>query len=273
MGADLIFNVFLVLSIVAAAGFGLFIMKDKGMLGGGNDNNAMNAGIENGRVVDEKLLIDQSKLQDLLNIQEIDDNNIIHLKRANGLRVIFSISTPDIYLLNDDEQHVFENALLNIALSLNFPIQFFTTTRKIETKKSSQKILETVNSTDPKVGANLKEYSAMLYEQLLSIEQNRKINEIKNYCVVGVSNIYDDKRAQNELSARIEAVVKGFTTAKIKTDLLEKEKVLQLLCDMLNRGDNIPMDKFMEEKAFESRYSSGEMTVQERTIGGGTFNV
>ena len=171
-------------------------------------------------------------------------------------------------MLNEDEQHVFENALLNIALSLNFPVQFFTTTRKIETRKSSQKILDTINSSDPKVSANLKQYSAMLYEQLLSIEQNRKINEIKNYCVVGVSGIYEDKRAQNELSARIETVVKGFTTAKIKTELLEKDKVLQLLCDLLNRGDNIPIEKLMGEQAFQSRYTTGEMTFQERTIGG-----
>lgn len=268
MGADLIFNIFLVLSIVAAAGFGLFIAKDKGLLGGGNSQANIDANTQAGRIIDEKTLIDQSKLQDLLNIQEIDDNNVIHLKRNNGLRLIFSISTPDIYLLNEDEQHVFENALLNIALSLNFPVQFFTTTRKIETRKSSQKILETVNSTDPKVSQNLKQYSAMLYEQLLSIEQNRKINEIKNYCIVGVSNIYDEKRAQNELSARIETVVKGFTTAKIKTDLLEKEKILQLLCDLLNKGDNIPIDKLTSDEAFNSRYTTGEMQFGERTIGG-----
>lgn len=269
MGADLIFNIFLILSVIAGAVVAFIVMKDKGVFGNDKANEkALTASASAGRVIDEKLLIDQSKLQDLLNIQEIDDNSIIHLKRNNGLRVIFSISTPDIYLLNDDEQHVFENALLNIALSLNFPVQFFTTTRKIETRKSSEKILGTVNSTDPKVSANLKQYSAMLYEQLLSIEQNRKINEIKNYCVVGVSNIFEDKRAHNELSARIETVVKGFTTAKIKTDLLEKEKVLQLLCDMLNRGDNIPIDKFMDDKAFESRYTTGEMAFQERTIGG-----
>ncbi|MCQ2979596.1 MAG: hypothetical protein MJ245_07355 [Clostridia bacterium] len=268
MGVDVIFNIFLILSIVAAAVFGLIIMKDKGMLGGGASEKTVEANTQAGRVIDEKTLIDQSKLQDLLNIQEIDDNNIIHLKRNNGLRVIFSISTPDIYLLNEEEQHVFENALLNIALSLNFPVQFFTTTRKIETRKSSQKILDTINSSDPKVSANLKQYSAMLYEQLLSIEQNRKINEIKNYCIVGVSNIFEEKRAQNELSARIEAVVKGFTTAKIKTDLLEKEKILQLLCDLLNRGDNIPIDKLMSENTFQSRYTTGEMQFQERTIGG-----
>ena len=58
-------------------------------------------------------------------------------------------------------------------------------------------------------------------EYAVEIDKNRKINEIKNYCIVGVSNIYEEKRAQNELSARIETVVKGFTTAKIKTELLE----------------------------------------------------
>ncbi|MCQ2910662.1 MAG: hypothetical protein MJ244_00595 [Clostridia bacterium] len=269
MGGDVIFNIFLVMTILAAVVFALIIMKDKGMFGGKSNSQAnIDANTQAGRVIDEKSLIDQSKLQDLLNIQEIDENSIIHLKRNNGLRVVFSISTPDIYLLNEDEQHVFENALLNIALSLNFPVQFFTTTRKIETRKSSQKILDTINSSDPKVSANLKQYSAMLYEQLLSIEQNRKINEIKNYCVVGVSGIYEDKRAQNELSARIETVVKGFTTAKIKTELLEKDKVLQLLCDLLNRGDNIPIEKLMGEQAFQSRYTTGEMTFQERTIGG-----
>ncbi len=265
MNSDVIFNIFLVLSLLAAAGFGYIYMKDKGMIDS-KDKNPNEQYMKKGDV-NEKDLIDKSKLQDLFNIEEVDDDNIIHLKRNNGMRVIFSISTPDIYLLNDDEQHSFENALLNIALSLNFPVQFFTTTRKIETKKSSQKLLETINSTDDRVSPSLKRYSSMLYEQLAAIEQNRKINEIKNYCIVGISGIYDNRRASNELKSRIETIVKGFTTAKIKADPLEKDKVLQLMCDILNKGDNISMSKLTEADVFSSRYTTGSVG------GNGEFNV
>lgn len=255
MNGDIVFYIFLILTVITIIIFAyIYNMGNKKT----ENNNAKFSGKGDGQIIDEKNLIDKSKLQDLLEIEDIDDNNVIHLKRGNGLRVVFAISTPDIYLLNEDEQHVFENALLNLSLSLNFPIQFLTTTRKIETKKSSEKLLDTINSTDERISDNLREYSELLYGQLVAIEQNRKVNEIKNYCIVGVSNLFDDKRARSELSARIEAVVKGFTTAKIKTDLLEKEKVLQLLCDMLNRGDNIPINQFMSSEAFSSRYTTGE---------------
>ena len=87
-------------------------------------------------------------------------------------------------------------------------------------------------------------------------------------CILIDCNQGSIKLIANDMDLGIETVVKGFTTAKIKTDLLEKEKVLQLLCDMLNRGDNIPIEKLMDENTFQSRYTTGEMTFQERTIGG-----
>ena len=255
MNGDLIFNIIMILSVLTAGVFVVIYLKSEGKIG--NDQKDVQVR-NNGQVIDEKNLIDKSKLQDLLGIEEIDDNNVIHLKRLNGLRVIFSISTPDVYLLNEDEQHVFENALLNLSLSLNFPVQFLTTTRKIETRKSSEKLLDVINSTDRMINDNLREYSELLYAQLVAIEQNRKVNEIKNYCIIGISNIFDDKRARSELNARIETVVKGFTNAKIKAELLEKEKVLQLLSDMLNRGDNIPIDAFMANESFSSLYTTGQ---------------
>lgn len=253
MNGDTIFTVMMILSGITIAIFAYIYMKGNSPNGAPKDVQVRS----NGQVIDEKNLIDKSKLEDVLGIEEIDDNNIIHLKKYNGLRVIFSISTPDIYLLNDDEQHVFENALLNLSLSLNFPVQFLTTTRKIETRKSSEKLLETINSNDSMVNENLREYSELLYTQLVAIEQNRKVNEIKNYCIIGVSNLYDTKRANSELNARIETVVKGFTNAKIKAEVLEKEKIFQLLSDMLNRGDNVPLNTFMDNSLYTTGQSIG----------------
>jgi len=255
--SDLIFYILIGMSIIAGIIFYYIFKYDQNKT---KKKNTIDVN-DGERVPNEKDLIEKSKLQDLLSVEEIDDNGVIHLNKGNGLRVIFSISTPDIYLLNDDEQHVFENSLLNMALSFDFPVQFFTTTRKIETKKSSHKILDTINSSDPTVSEELRDYSQILYEQLVSIEQNRRINEIKNYCIIGVSNIFDNKRANNELAARIDTVVKGFVTAKIKTSLLEKEKVLQLLCDMLNRGDNIPVAKLMSEISSKTGYTTGEVNL------------
>lgn len=252
--SDIIFNLFMVLAVVAGAIFAYIIMKDKGVI-----NKSDKRPVENYMVkgeINEKDLVDKSKLQDLFGIDHVDDNNIVRMLKGGGMRVIFSISTPDIYLLNEEEQQMFENSLLNIALSLNFPVQFFTTTRKIETKKSSQKLIDTIGSPDAKVSPHLRDYARMLYSQLEAIEQNRRVNEIKNYCIVGVSGIYDERRARNELSSRVETIVKGFTSAKIKTEVLEKDKILQLLCDVLNRGDNISVEKLREGDVF-GMYSKG----------------
>lgn len=258
--SDAIANIFIILSIIAGVIFAYILMKDKGMIGGGGGGGYKG----NAKNQDEdkpQSLVDKSKLQDLFDIASIGDDNIIHMISGNGMRVIFTISTPDIYLLNEDEQHAFENSLLQVALSLEFPIQFFTATRKIETTKPSERLKVTINSTDSFVSDNLRQYARMLSMQLEGIEQNRKINEIKNYFILGVNNIFDDKRARNQLEARIETVVKGFTQSKIKIELLERDKVLQLLSDILNKGDNISVKNLRENDAF-GMYSTGNVNLR-----------
>lgn len=252
---DIITLMIVFLTIIAVVGFAVYYMKQRG-----NGVNINFGGVDISKKENEvgdirKRELSKSKLQQYFEISELDDE-ILRLTNKNGYRVILSISSPDFALLNNDEKEIFENSLLDLGLALNFPIQFFTTTTKVETKKAAEKVNTVINSDDDETHEKLKQYSRMLHDRLINLENARDVYVRKSYCVIGIDDIYDKKRALSELRNRVETVRGALLNAKMRVSVLEKDKVAQLFANVLNKGANISIDE-LKEKDVLSTFSIG----------------
>ncbi|HCC06763.1 MAG TPA: hypothetical protein DEP72_01165 [Clostridiales bacterium] len=257
--SDIITMIMIFASVATAIGFYIVYTKQTGAgvnISIGKFDLNPNGG---GKVRNiQKEEVERSKLQEYLEIDDIE-NSIIKLKRNNSLRIILSISSPDFALLNEDEKGVFENALLDLGLSLNFPIQFFTTATKVDTKASAEKALAVTKDSDEAIDSKLKEYANLLYDRLLELENSRDVYVRKSYCIVGIDGVYDKKRSISELRNRVETVVGALTMAKMRVNVLEKEKIAQLFANVLNKGSNISIEHMLEHDVL-SAYSVGDKT-------------
>ncbi len=249
--------IFFIAAIASGIGFWIVYQKQNGSgvnISFGNMQLNPNAGKEDNKniVIEE---VEKSVLQDFMEIADIE-GNIIKMKKNHGLRIILSISSPDFALLNEDEKTIFENALLDLGLALSFPVQFFTTSTKVETKASAEKALSVTEDNDEAIDDRLKEYAHKLYERLIELEDSRNVYVRKSYCIIGVDGIADKKRAQNELRNRAETVIGSLGLAKMRVNMLEKEKVAQLFANVLNKGSNISIEHMLENDVL-STYSVG----------------
>ena len=73
----------------------------------------------------------KKKLMDILEIKIKD--NIICL--GNRYSVILKLGNIDYNMLSNSEQDAIENILIQSALAIDYPIQFFSTTEYIDTSK------------------------------------------------------------------------------------------------------------------------------------------
>lgn len=255
--SDIFTYLFLALTVISIVGLVIYSkMQDKkALIKNGGKNNTKKESTEE----DEKL--EKSKIQEALEIEEIE-NTIIKLTKNGSIRTVMSISSPDFELATDEEQTMFENALMRFGLVLNFPVQFFTTTTKIETKEAVKNVSRVIYSEDEHISQELRNYASSLHDTLVQIGNTRGVYVRKSFCIVGVDHILDEKRAILELKNRIETVKSSLQKAKMKINILDREKNIQLFAGILNRGDNISIEKMLEEDSF-AMFSKGVGTYSE----------
>ena len=70
-------------------------------------------------------------LKDILDIQIKD----CFIKVGNRYSSILRLGNIDYHMLSDNEQEAIENVLIQTALSVDYPIQFYNTTEIIDTSK------------------------------------------------------------------------------------------------------------------------------------------
>lgn len=204
---------------------------------------------------------EKQKRNSLKLLFQIKDINKGIIKTINdGYRLILSISSPDFELLTDEEQENFENSLMQFSLSLNFPVQFFTTTLKVETQRPAAVLNDVILSEDSAVSEELKEYSRKLQRKLQDMEREESFVR-RSYCIVPVDGMNDKKRAINEINSRTQTVASGLKRANMNVAALNSEKVLQLLHDILNKGSNVKIDELIGE-------NGGVLELYSQGIGG-----
>ncbi|MDO5555214.1 MAG: hypothetical protein Q4G09_00740 [Clostridia bacterium] len=170
-------------------------------------------------------------IADVLNIK-IKDSII---KIDNRYSSILRLGNIDYNMLSDNEQETIENVLVQTALSIDYPIQFFSTTENIDTTKVINKIKD-----NKVINTEAAQYKAYLINYLENLMENRNISVIKNYAIISYDGLYTN--AIDEISRRINSFKGNLLRAKIQSDLLDENELNNLIFRELNKGSKVKIE-------------------------------
>lgn len=194
---------------------------------------SLNKGLKNNEVQEnlETSNKDKNNLKKLLNIK-IKDNIILKDTRYSS---IIELGNIDYNMLSEDEQNEIESILIQTALSIDYPIQFFTTTENIDTSKIINSIR---NNKTPK--NEIKEYQTLFCYYLQNLMENRNISIIKNYAIISYDGAYEN--AIDELNRRVLSFKNSLIRAKIQCNILEENELYNLIYRELNKNSVSKID-------------------------------
>ena len=127
-------------------------------------------------------------IADILDIQIKDS----FIKVGNRYSAILKLGNIDYHMLSDDEQEAIENVLVQTALSIDYPIQFYNTTEIIDTSKIINIMKE--NELDSYRANEYKQYMISYLQELM---ENKNITVVRNYAIISYDGVFED--AQIEL--------------------------------------------------------------------------
>ena len=239
--------VFLVLSVLFVIGTAIYVKnKDK-------KNNTINTKTKENENKD-KSKNDKKKLSKVLQIKIKD--NIICLR--NRYSIIVSLGSIDYNMLSYSEQDSVENVLIQTALSIDYPLQFFSTTEYIDTSNIIKKIKSNRFSN-----FNIREYQKNLIEYLNSLMESNSISIVKNYAVLSYDGLY--KNAINELERRYTLFKSNLSRGKISCNCLSKNELYNLIYRELNKNSTLKIDNFLkgDEKLYVDKKKKERKTRKE----------
>lgn len=175
------------------------------------------------------------QLKDVLKIK-IKDNTILFGTRYS---IIIKLGNIDYNMLSDEEQASIENILIQTALAIDYPIQFFSTTEFIDTTK----VIERINN-NKNVNEKIKEYQSNLINYLQNLMENRNISIINNYAIISYDGEYE--KAIDELNRRVLSFKNSLLRAKIQCEILEETELYNLIYRELNKNSNSKVDFIMK---------------------------
>ena len=167
----ILMTVFLVLTLVFIIGTSIYL---------NNKKKNINSDIKP-KQKQENNKNSKNKLSDILNIKI--SGNIISL--GNRFSEVIKLGNIDYNMLSIREQDAIENILIQSALSIDYPIQFFSTTEFIDTSKVVALLKK--NSIQ---NSKIEEYKKYLINYLESLMENRNISVVKNYAIISYYGTY-----------------------------------------------------------------------------------
>jgi len=180
------------------------------------------------KTIDNHKKQSKKKLSDILKL-EIKDNIICV---DNRYSVIIQLGNIDYNMLSNKEQEIVENILIQTALSIDYPIQFFSTTEYINTSKIISIIKE--NKTQ---NYKIQEYKKHLITYLQNIMENRIISVVKSYAIISYDGLED--KANEELNRICTSFKNSLLGAKIVCEVLDKDELYNLIYRELNKNSNL----------------------------------
>lgn len=177
----------------------------------------------------------KKQLKDILNIK-IKNNIILKDTRYSS---ILELGNIDYNMLSEDEQNGIESVLIQTALSIDYPIQFFTTTENIDTSNIINNIKN--NKTSNK---EIQEYQTLFCYYLQNLMENRNISVIKNYAIISYDGAYEN--AIDELNRRVLSFKNSLLRAKIQCEILEEKELYNLIYRELNKNSNSIIDSLLK---------------------------
>ncbi len=193
-------------------------------------------------------------IQDLWGVEDIQSSVII--LNDGWYRVLLKIGPIDYHIMNEDEQYTIESVLMSCAMALSFPVQLFSTTELVDTKNCAQAIRLFIESKEQQLSGTMIEYGLNMYSSLTSMMQNRGLHNRPRYIAVSYHTNDGFDKAKNELMRRAHMLINNLRRAKINTDILSSEQVLDVLFRFCNRGRVMKPSEAVSEGAMDL-YATG----------------
>jgi hypothetical protein len=219
--------IFLVLTIAFIVGTAIYLNYKKN-----------NTGIKPNTNKETKEKTNTKDKKRLANILEIKiKDNIVCL--GNRYSNIIRLGNIDYNMLSNHEQDSIENILIQTALAIDYPIQFFSTTEFIDTSKVISLIKDN-KTKNPKV----QEYKNYLTEYLQNLMENRSISVVKNYAIISYDGTYEN--AIEELNRKSLSFKGNLIRAKIMCEILDESELYNLIYRELNKNSALNISNLKE---------------------------
>lgn len=174
-------------------------------------------------------------LSDFLQI-EIKDNIVCLGNRYSNIIRLGNI----VYnMLSTHEQDAIENILIQTALGIDYPVQFFSTTEFIDTSKVVSLIKQ-----NKSINFKIQEYKNYLIEYLENLMENKSISVVKNYAIISYDGTYEN--AIEELNRKSMSFKGNLLRAKIVCEILNKDEICNLIYRELNKNSSQNISKLQE---------------------------
>lgn len=183
----------------------------------------------------EKPKNNKKKLGDILNIKIKD--GVIYLN--NRYSKIIKLGNIDYNILSDKEQRVVESILIETALAVDYPVQFFTTSEFIETTHIIEYMKQNTSEN-----AKVQEYKLYLMEYLKNLMENKSISIIKSYAVISTDNIHSN--SIQELNRKANELKTNLLKANISSEILTENEVLNLIYRELHNNSLLDVNTFLK---------------------------
>lgn len=177
----------------------------------------------------------KKQLSDFLQI-EIKDNIICLGNRYSN---IIKLGNIDYNMLSTHEQDAIENILIQTALGIDYPVQFFSTTEFIDTSKVVSLIKQ-----NKSINFKIQEYKNYLIEYLENLMENKSISVVKNYAIISYDGTYEN--AIEELNRKSMLFKGNLLRAKIVCEILNKDEICNLIYRELNKNSSQNISKLQE---------------------------
>lgn len=177
----------------------------------------------------------KKQLSDILNIKIKD--NIICL--GNRYSTVIRLGNIDYNMLSSNEQDAIENILIQTALAIDYPIQFFSTTEFIDTSK----IIDLIKQNKIK-NEKIQEYKENLTKYLENLMENRSISVVKNYAIISYDGLYEN--AVDELNRKCNSFKGNLLRAKIVCEILTEDAIYNLIYRELNKNSALNISPLKE---------------------------
>ena len=217
--------IFLILTVVFIIGTVIYLNRKK---------NNVNNDIKQTTKTEEKNKAKKKSKKQLADILQLKiKGNIICL--GNRYSNVIRLGNIDYNMLSNSEQDSIENILIQTALSIDYPIQFFSTTEYIDTSK----VVSLIRQNKTK-NTNIQEYKEYLIKYLERLMENKTISVVKNYAIISYDGLY--KNAIDELNRKANSFKGNLLRAKIECETLTEDELYNLIYRELNKNDALNID-------------------------------
>lgn len=221
--------IFLVLSVAFVIGTVIYLNRKKKNINSNTKQLSHTKTMEKGKKKNRK------QLANILNIK-IKDNIVCFGNRYSN---VIRLGNIDYNMLSNHEQDSIESILIQTALAIDYPIQFFSTTEYIDTSKVVSLIKQN-KTNNPKVA----EYKNYLTNYLENLMDNRTISVVKNYAIISYDGLYEN--AIEELNRKSASFKGNLLRAKISCEILNEDDLYDLIYRELNKNAALTISNLKE---------------------------